>query len=213
MPANPAPDEADHTDQADPPDRSIKRLTDPRALRALAHPIRLSLLGLLRTEGPLTASRAGELLGESSASCSFHLRQLAKYGLAVEAEGGHGRERPWQATAMFTHVPEIADSPEFAAASSLFRSVVADRYFDDLMRWLEARPDEPEEWQRAAPFGDNLLYLTAAELADLSERTCALLEEYLDRGDKPGLRPPGARLVSWLQLAFPLVGRPSGQGR
>ena len=58
---------------------SVKRLTDPRALRALAHPIRMSLVGMLRVHGPLTATRAAELLGESSASCSFHLRQLAKY--------------------------------------------------------------------------------------------------------------------------------------
>src|SRR5216683_7080410 len=110
--------------------RSVERLTDPRALRALAHPIRMSLLGLLRTEGPLTATRAGELLGESSASCSFHLRQLAKYGLAEEAGGGRGRERPWQATAMLTDVPAVADSPELAAASDLFRSVIAERYYE-----------------------------------------------------------------------------------
>ena len=107
--------------------RSVKRMTDPRALRALAHPLRLSLLGMLRTEGPLTATRAGELLGESSASCSFHLRQLAKYGLVEEAGGGRGRERPWRATTMFTDIPTVADSPELAAASGLFRSLVAER--------------------------------------------------------------------------------------
>jgi predicted transcriptional regulator len=77
--------------------RSVKRITDPKALRALAHPIRMSLIGLLRTEGPLTATKAAELLGESSATTSFHLRQLAKYGMAEEAAGGNGRERPWQA--------------------------------------------------------------------------------------------------------------------
>src|SRR5436305_8556002 len=74
--------------------RPVTRLTDPRALRAMAHPIRLSLIGVLRREGPLTATQAGELIGESSASCSFHLRQLAKYGLVEEAGGGRGRERP-----------------------------------------------------------------------------------------------------------------------
>src|SRR5690242_1483248 len=97
--------------------RTIKRLTDPRALRALAHPIRLSLVGLLRREGPLTATRAGELLGESSASCSFHLRQLAKYGLVEEAGGGTGRERPWRATTQFTAWPDVAENPELAAAT------------------------------------------------------------------------------------------------
>src|SRR5580700_11568611 len=82
--------------------RTVTKLSDPRALRAMAHPIRLSLIGVLRREGPLTATQAGELIGESSASCSFHLRQLAKYGLVEEAGGGHGRERPWRATTMFT---------------------------------------------------------------------------------------------------------------
>src|SRR5215470_1357547 len=122
--------------------RSVTRITDPKALRALAHPIRMSLIGLLRTEGPLTATRAAELLGESSASCSFHLRQLAKYGMAEEAEGGRGRERPWQATTMSTDVADLADDPEFAAASGRFRVVLAERYFHWLMRWLAERPSE-----------------------------------------------------------------------
>ena len=65
-------------------ERTIK-LTDPRALRAVAHPTRLALVGLLRREGPMTATEAGETIGESAASCSFHLRQLAKYGLVEEA--------------------------------------------------------------------------------------------------------------------------------
>src|SRR3954467_10413411 len=75
-------------------------LTDPRALRAVAHPVRLELIGLLRREGPLTATAAGALIGESPANCSFHLRQLAKYGLVEEAGGGRGRERPWRGAAV-----------------------------------------------------------------------------------------------------------------
>src|SRR5580692_11873917 len=93
------------------PARAATRVTDPRALRALAHPVRLSLMGLLRTQGPLTATKAAELLGESSASASFHLRQLAKYGLVEEAGGGQGRERPWQAAELFTDVQSVTDDP------------------------------------------------------------------------------------------------------
>src|SRR5437764_13961612 len=129
------------------PIKSVTRLTEPKALRALAHPIRLELVGLLRRHGPLTATRAAELLGESSGSTSFHLRQLAKYGLVEEAGGGHGRERPWRATAMFTGWPEVTDSPELAVASDLLRGVVAERYFEQLLRWLDGRDSEPEEWQ------------------------------------------------------------------
>src|SRR3954453_19689864 len=77
-------------------------LTDPRAMRAYAHPVRLALIGLLRRHGPMTATQAAERLGESSGTCSFHLRQLAKYGFCEEAGGGKGRQKPWRATATFT---------------------------------------------------------------------------------------------------------------
>src|ERR1017187_10117605 len=163
-----------------PERRSVKRLTDPRALRALAHPIRMSLVGMLRVHGPLTATKAAELLGESSASCSFHLRQLAKYGLAEEAGGGQGRQRPWRATASFTDVPEVTDSPEHAAASGLFRAVIAERYFEAVMRWLEARAEEPAPWQQAAQFGDIFLWLTAGERAELGRQVDDLLDPYVD---------------------------------
>jgi DNA-binding transcriptional ArsR family regulator len=186
-----------------PGSRSIKRITDPKALRALAHPLRLELVGLLRRQGPLTATRAAELLGESSGSTSFHLRQLAKYGLVEEAGGGQGRERPWRATAMFTGWPEVADSPEFAAASGLLRAVIAERYFEQLMRWLESRDAETPEWQEAAHFGDTLLWVTADELRALGEEEQALIERYLERQTQPELRPPDARLVTHLHLAFP----------
>ena len=180
-------------------------------MRALAHPMRLSLLRLLRTEGPITATRAAELLGESSASCSFHLRQLAKYGLAEEAGGGHGRERPWRATATLTDVPEVADDPELAAAAQFFRSIVLKRNFEGAMRWLDARADEPQQWQRAAQFNDLLLYLTAPELEELSQGIQALHERYADRLTNPELRPPGSRLISYVRLAFPVLDDPRGR--
>ena len=183
--------------------RTVTKLTDPRALRAMAHPIRLSLIGLLRREGPLTATQAGELIGESSASCSFHLRQLAKYGLVEEAGGGKGRERPWQATALFTSWPDVAEGPEAAAASSLLSSVIAERYFESLMRWLEAKPDQPERWQHAAHFGDTMLYVTPEELTGLAAETQAMMDRFLDRVQHPERRPPGARRVTYLHLAFP----------
>lgn len=199
----PSPD----PDPAPDPARSVKRVTDPRALRALAHPIRLSLLSLLRTEGPLTATKAAERIGESSASCSFHLRQLSKYGLVEEASGGHGRERPWRATTMFTDVPGIADDAESSAAADLFRSIVLDRYFTNASRWLEAKAGEPEEWQQAAQFNDHMLYVTAAELESLHERIWALLDAYSDRNVDPELRPDQSRLVNFVNLSFPLLGR------
>src|SRR5262245_56618800 len=95
-------------------------LTDPRAMRAYAHPTRLALVGLLRREGPRTATQAAEAIGESVASCSFHLRQLAKYALVEEVEGQHGRAKPWRATAIFTTWrADSADAETSAAATHL----------------------------------------------------------------------------------------------
>jgi len=189
--------------ESNTPERAITRLTDPRALRAYAHPVRLALIALLRSEGPLTATRAGELLGESSGTCSFHLRQLAKYGLAEEAAGGTGREKPWRAIAQLTDVPTGTDDPELAAAGGLLRSVLAQQHFARLTRWLNRSLEEPVQWQQAAQFSDRLLYVTAEELSELGTRVAALLDQYLDRLAEPELRPDGARRVSYVQFAFP----------
>src|SRR5215471_18659549 len=172
--------------------RSINRLDNATALRAYAHPVRMKLILALRTRGPLTATRAGELLGESSGTCSFHLRQLAKYGLVEEAGGGTGREKPWRATTTSTAWDAVASTPETAAATGLLETVIAERYFEQLMRWLEASPDEPAEWRDAALLGDRILYVTAEELAELGRRVLELVDEYFERQVRPELRPPGA---------------------
>lgn len=133
------------------------------------HPAKTALVGLLRMQGPLTATQAGVLLGESSGSTSFHLRSLAKYGLVEEAPGGQGRERPWRATTMFTQWGDDEAGRPAGAAADLLSAVVAQNYFDDVRRWLAARADEPVAWRAAAHFGDTELWLTADELSALGD--------------------------------------------
>ncbi len=189
-----------------PPPQELPRtleVTDPRALRGLAHPVRLALIGLLRREGPLTATEAGQMLGLSPASCSFHLRQLARHGLATEAGGGTGRRRPWRATARTTSWPAVsADSGQEAAATHL-SVVLAERYLEAAVAYLRRRGDEPLEWQRAAMFGDAILYVTAEELEAIGEQVEAVLAPYADRTHDASLRPPSARHVTFVRLAFP----------
>jgi hypothetical protein len=74
-----------------------------------------------------------------------------------------------------------------------------------LMRWLAARAEEPPEWQEAAELGDSLLYVTADELSELKRELRALLDRYIERVPNRALRPPGARQVTFLRLAFPAV--------
>src|ERR1700750_2527894 len=95
----------------DPP----REVTDPRAMRALAHPVRLALIEAL-AERPLTATEAGERVGESPANASFHLRQLAKYGFVEEAEGGTGRPRPRKLRHLGFRFSDLQADPEAARA-------------------------------------------------------------------------------------------------
>ncbi|MFE9738264.1 winged helix-turn-helix domain-containing protein [Streptomyces sp. NPDC006477] len=181
--------------------RSI-RLTDPRALRAYAHPLRMSLVGLLRSNGPFTATRAAELTGESVASCSYHLRILAKYGLVEEAPGGRGREKPWRATARYTEWPEYSEDATVAEAADALGAAVAERYFERVTRAMEKRHRLPREWREAEEFGDSLLHLTPEELTGLGERIDELLRPYEARTSDPSLRPEGARPVTVLRIAY-----------
>jgi Helix-turn-helix domain len=198
----------DRMDDREVPGRTVTRLSDPKALRAYAHPVRMKLIVALRTRGPLTATQAGRLLGESSGTCSFHLRQLAKYGLVEEAGGGTGREKPWRATTTSTSWDELPETPEAAAAVSLLTETVAQWYFAEVMRWLEVRAGEGAEWQRAAFIGDRFLWVTADELAEVGEQLLAVTDQYFERQVKPELRPPGARLATYLHLGFPNVTLP-----
>jgi predicted ArsR family transcriptional regulator len=189
--------------------RRAIEITDPRALRAVAHPTRLELIGLLRRSGPLTATQAGARIGESAASCSFHLRQLAKYGLVEEAGGGRGRERPWQATANATEWPVHDRAGGRHGAGAMLSRIVVEGYFQMALEWLERRPSEPPDWADAGSEGDMVLYLTAEELVELRGRVTALLEPYFERLEDPSARPPGSRAVSFIQFAIP---NPEDQG-
>ena len=65
----------------------VRQLTDSQTLRALTHPVRIALIEALLLGGAMTATEVGERISESPTTCSFHLRQLAKYGFVEEAGG------------------------------------------------------------------------------------------------------------------------------
>jgi hypothetical protein len=186
--------------------RRSARLTSPQALRGYAHPIRLTLMMLLRQDGPQTATQAAEATGESVPSCSYHLRQMAKYGLVEQSSGGRGREKPWRATAMATEWDPVGpQDPLAAAAANALQLALAERYFELTARWVRAQPEEAAEWREAAQFGDTLLYLTAAELRELGSKIDNLLQPYNGRLEDTATRPAGSRAIAVLRLAFPAL--------
>ena len=176
------------------------RLTDPNAMRALAHPLRLDLIELLTTLGPSTAATCARHLGTTQASCSFHLRQLAKYGFVEEAaSSGDRRERPWRLVELEQDWSSVDAGP---AADQLDR-VFVQREADRMLGWLTVSAGEPEVWRRAAFVGGMTLPVTAAEVEELGERLRAVLEPYVARlTDRSGW-PADARFVRFLLSATP----------
>ena len=180
-----------------------RRLTDPRAMRAVAHPVRIALLEVLGTEGPLTATQAGEHIGESPTTCSFHLRQLAKYGFIEEVEGVPGRRRPWRLIHTGLSFSDVSDDPETRLAATALSRVLHAFYLDRLKEGLALRRDTPTEWQKATGASEFLLYVTVEELQALDEQVEALVKPFVERIGNPKTRPRGAAPIEVLFFAYP----------
>jgi DNA-binding transcriptional ArsR family regulator len=176
-------------------DRTRDLTGDPTAMLALAHPTRLSLLELLGREGPLTATQAGTLLGESPGTMSWHLRMLARHGFVTEAEGARGRRQPWMLTAMGTSWDPEPQSEAGRAADETLSMVVVERVFGQLRAWIASRYAAPRAWQRAADVSDWTLYLTAAETEQLRDQIHRLFGQFTDRIEHPAQRPAAAVAV------------------
>ncbi|HEX3706719.1 MAG TPA: helix-turn-helix domain-containing protein [Mycobacteriales bacterium] len=191
-------------------DPGMRKLTDPREIRALAHPVRIALLEALTREGPLTATEAAELVGESPANCSFHFRTLAKYGYVEEAPGAGGRSRPWRRVSVGQTFESTSESPEANIAAQALLQLAQDRALERMRTYIGAWSSYPEEWQKASSFTDSLLYLTPEELTELSNALLEQVDRYRGRASDKSLRPAGSRAVQLAMYAFPLPPTPSG---
>jgi DNA-binding transcriptional ArsR family regulator len=184
---------------------ALREVSDVRTLRALAHPVRIALIEELTISGPMTATEAAEGIGESPTTCSFHLRQLAKYGFVEEAGGGKGRSRPWKMTSVGMSLTSSPEDPEVQLATNAVAQMFRERQFARYRTWLETRHVFPPAWRKAAPDSQILFYLTAEELQELSdELDRLLLPRFMDRITDPGRRPAGSVPVEMMVLAYPI---------
>jgi predicted ArsR family transcriptional regulator len=179
-------------------------VVDASAMRALAHPLKWALMEVLLVDGPATSTRCAELVGESQANCSFHLRQLARYGLVEEAPTTSKRERPWRlATTEQSWSLEQPDDSTRQAAGELER-VFIQHEMAKLMRWRRSQSEYPREWRCAALRAGATTWLTAEELKELSEELWRVMVRFRDRLEGPDRRPPGSRPVRLFAVGYPL---------
>jgi len=157
-------------------------------MRAVAHPVRVALVEALTKHRSLTATQAAELVHESPSACSFHLRQLQKYGFVEEHHAASGRRRPWRLTRMGTLVPALLG-----------------RYVTRQQSWLQSRSGLPDEWQEVTGHSEFLLYVTPEELRVLDAEVTAVLRRHSSRIANPSLRPARSRPIEVVFFAFPSV--------
>lgn len=194
---------------ADATTMPLRRLQDANTLRALAHPARIQLLEELALMGPMTATELAARLGESAANCSWHLRQLAKYGFVEEAGGGAGRRRPWQIVLRRHSWEHSPDDDDVAAAGDALADAVLSRELAALARWRSAVHRDEARWRNAPFVAQSIGWLTVDELAEVSEEISAILVRYLDRFNDRDLRPDGARPIRFMAWGVPAEGYPT----
>ena len=183
-------------------DTPAVELTDAKSLRAFAHPLRIELIQALRAEGPLTATQAAALVGDSPSNCSFHLRALAGFGLVERCAGPDARQRPWQVVQGAVSFGQDGTT-ESRVARAAAVEVVHAHGVKALGRWMQQNDDAPADWQDAWFDATSTISVTAEELARIGQQITAILKPYSDRRR---LRPaqPGETPVRVATYGFPL---------
>ncbi|MGW2061773.1 ArsR/SmtB family transcription factor [Streptomyces sp. NPDC001937] len=184
---------------------------DAKGLRALAHPVRVQLVGLLRKYGPSTATRLAERLGVNSGTASYHLRQLGAAGFVQEdTERGNARERWWRSVHQRTwfNDPNLTDrEPEAALA---YLQSVAATYSLRTQQTLNELQTMPRAWRDNFDMSNWALLLTPEETAALNQELRDVIARY--RSDTPeaaASAPEGAERVGVITHVLPELDAPT----
>ena len=192
----------DTTSPAPPQDDRVR--LDSERLRALAHPLRLRLLGALRLYGPATATELARRLDTNSGQTSYHLRQLAEVGL-IEDDPDHStaRDRYWRASHVMTSwtSQQFRDDPDDWAADTLLVGMAARQHAVWLDEALASRDDWDPAWLSASDVGDAQLHLTPSGLRALNDELLEVIERYRTQHQEHDA--PDAEPVTVIYASFP----------
>jgi DNA-binding transcriptional ArsR family regulator len=186
-------------------------VTDPQAMRALAHPVRLAVLSYLQRNGPATATQLAPNVGATPSVTSWHLRHLAGFGLVVDAAAdevpGDRRQRWWKAAARGFSF-EIGEDPESQAAGRVLADQLYATARQQVDRWLgETEPRLEPVWRRISGISNTTIMLTADELEDLELRIDEAIARYVRRPESDA--PAGAHRVRILRHYLPEADLPA----
>jgi predicted ArsR family transcriptional regulator len=161
----------------------IPKMTDVRMLRGIAHPMRNRILEEMSAGGPMRATDVAERLGIPANQASFHLRQLAKYGLVEDAPelARDGRDRVWRVTyesGLSVNLDDLADQDGGKAAVTVFRK----QWTADAHAAID-RADRPERQKDAmVAVSTHALRLTKEEARALAKEISDLVDGWREKG-------------------------------
>jgi hypothetical protein len=187
-----------------PRDERRRQVTDPRELRALAHPLRLALLDHLMSFGEQTAARCAEAVGSTTSNCSYHLRALGRAGFVERAESADGRERPWRATSTGLTYGDDIELPPAAVGAARALDELSLARAEELTRQARRRRDEqPAEWRVAEAYDDYGLNITATELAELTAQIDRLVRPFIAMTRRDAPEDAQVALLRLLAFRYP----------
>ena len=179
------------------PAEQRRHVTDLRVLRAMANPVRYRIFSHLMAAGAQTASECADVVGASASNCSYHLRELQRFGLVerVADAAGDGRERPWRTvgTGFSFHPADTErDDPAARIASGQLVHLGIDDDAALAHAAADAHEDLPEAWREAETLNSYGLRVSPAELTALASAVDALIRPYigLTREDTPADAEP-----------------------
>src|SRR5215471_5442390 len=176
-------------------------LSDPRAIRALAHPARLAIIEALFPGDELTATECAALTGLSPSATSYHLKSLERWGIVEAGQArADGRDRPWKAKGRSIEVSSYVPRGIVLAERAVLETFL-DRNRALIAEFLDRQASEPPEWRDAAELASSDYWLTAEELAEVSRTLRSVLQPYKDR--RRGSRPDKSRRVRVVRVIVP----------
>jgi len=172
-------------------------------MRALAHPTRSALLNYLMATGPHTASECASAVDSTPSNCSWHLRQLAQYGLVERSDNEDGRERPWRAAQVGWDLGTFDSDGDVRGAQFAVVGTALGQEQELTQRFLDTVDELDRPWRDASAMTSYALRVTPHELERLREGIDALLRPYVAtiRTDAPAeARPVHAGVRAFLRI-------------
>jgi DNA-binding transcriptional ArsR family regulator len=158
---------------------------DERAVRVLAHPLRSRILGLLRVDGPSTATQVALQLGTNTGATSYHLRSLEAVGLVVDTGEGIGKRRLWRAATDYHSWTDsdFADDEDARTALGWLQRDYIRQFVARAERWLDGVEAWPAEWVDVLGLRDTVVTVTPEQAAAMRDEFDALLARYRTVGE------------------------------